>query len=261
MVNDPRRTAPLMRAVNRVVRQGDIVVDIGTGTGILAIAAARGGAGRVWAIDCDPEALCIAKKSAENAKVADRITFIEALSLDVDIPKKADVILCETVGSFAFDENILVTIADAKRRFLKRGGRIMPMHVELWGALCSCLPKIFPPADIGLVSEGDFVTRPKKLAEVNFAENFETTIRVEEKFSAVLPGTVKCAAMWHLTTWWPGCISDSSPLKPPTHWKQGIMKLPQRRMSKGEEVIFEFIIGPHPNDRKKMTERLWRFKE
>lgn len=260
MLADLRRSAPIMRAVTRIVRPGDTVVDIGTGTGILAVAAARAGAGRVWAIDCDGEALDVARKTAAKAGVSKRISFIESLSFDAKIPKRADVILCETVGSFAFDENILTTIADAKRRLLKKGGRISPARIELWGALCSSVPRTSPPADMGLVSEGDFATKPKMLAVVNFAEDFETTVRVEEKFSAIVPASVKCAALWHVTTWWPGCVTDASPMKPPTHWMQGILKVEPRRMNKGEEVVFEFIIGPHPEDGKRMTERKWKLK-
>src|SRR5439155_3036542 len=49
MLNDRRRTSQFLTSIREVVRPGDVVVDLGTGTGILAVAAARAGARHVYA--------------------------------------------------------------------------------------------------------------------------------------------------------------------------------------------------------------------
>src|SRR5580693_6354410 len=51
MLNDRLRTSSFLAAIGEVVRPGDVVVDIGTGTGVLAVAAARAGARRVYAVE------------------------------------------------------------------------------------------------------------------------------------------------------------------------------------------------------------------
>ena len=51
LLDDHTRTSALIDAINAVVKPGDTVIDLGTGTGILAMAAARAGAARVYAID------------------------------------------------------------------------------------------------------------------------------------------------------------------------------------------------------------------
>ncbi|NLC57185.1 MAG: 50S ribosomal protein L11 methyltransferase [Armatimonadetes bacterium] len=64
-------------ALQEELRPGGRVLDVGTGSGILAIAAACLGASRALAVDNDPEVLPIARANAAQNGVADAITFIE----------------------------------------------------------------------------------------------------------------------------------------------------------------------------------------
>jgi len=259
MVDDKLRTIPLLRAVSKTVKQGDIVVDIGTGLGILAIAAVKAGANQVYAIDCDSAALDSAQASAVKAGAADRATFIEGLSFDVDVSPRVDVILCETVGSFAFDENILAALLDAKRRLLKRGGKIVPCVLELWGALCKKIPRLSVASDIANVKENDLLGKPSKIISVDFQKKFNNFIHVKHIFTCSEHGTVSAVAVWPRVFWGKGEITDASPLSKPTHWKQGILPIEPRAVKKNERVGIELIIKPHPDDPLTMTERLWRW--
>lgn len=255
MVNDPMRTRPLMRAVARAVQRGDIVLDIGTGLGGLAIGAAKNGAKHVWAIDCDREALDIATFRAKKAGCLHKISFIEGLSLDLELPKRADLVICETVGSFAFDENILATLSDAKRRLLRRGGRIIPTMLELWGAPCRCLPK----AQIARLCGDDLLGPPSRFGAIDFRKKIPTIVHVKQRLRCSKAGTIRAIAVWPFITWWWGEVTDASPLALPTHWKQGILPVEPRKVSKGEEIVLEFITRPHPDDKRCMTERMWRW--
>lgn len=259
MVDDLQRTGPLVRAVKKAVKPGDVVADIGTGLGILAIAAAKMGAKRVWAIDCDGEALAVAYRNAIREKVSDRITFVEGLSFDTDIDERVDVIICETVGSYAFDENILATIADAKKRFLKRGGKIIPERLELWGAPIGKIPSLEGPAEIARVKKTELMGRPSMLCAVDPEGKVPSKVHVRHKFGSDKSGIIRAIALWPRIVWQKGEITDASPLSPPTHWKQGILPIEARSVRKGEKVGFELIVGPHPDEPRRMTERMWRW--
>ena len=258
MVDDPRRTKPLLAAIAALVRGGDAVLDIGTGTGVLAIAAAKAGARRVWAIDADAEALAAARAAAKTARVLPKIEFVEGLSFDLKLRERADLILCETVGSFAFDENILATLSDAKRRLLTSGGRIIPGRLELWGAPIGRLPKVEEPAEIARVKKGDLLAEPVRIATADFAKFIPREVRAKPQFKCAA-GTVHAIAVWPRAVWGGDHVTDASPLCPPTHWKQGILPIEPRAVKDAERVGIEIVIGPHPDDPKRMTERLWRW--
>ena len=78
-------TRHCLEALEHLVSPGDLVADIGCGSGILAIAAARLGAGEVLAIDTDTQAVQLAEENAERNEVADRIEVVQG-----SIPELAD---------------------------------------------------------------------------------------------------------------------------------------------------------------------------
>ena len=80
-------------AENLSVRSGDVVLDIGTGCGILGILAAEK-ASEVIAVDVNPHAVCCAKENAKQNKVADRLSFIQgSLFAPLRMEKIFDLIL------------------------------------------------------------------------------------------------------------------------------------------------------------------------
>jgi protein arginine N-methyltransferase 1 len=132
MLNDRARTSAYLAAIRDVVRPGDIVVDIGTGTGILAMAAARAGARRVYAIEAD--AIANAAQALFKANgLDDRITLFTDWSQHVGLPERADVLITETVGSDPLAEEVLEIILDARKRLLKPGARIVPGKLRVFG--------------------------------------------------------------------------------------------------------------------------------
>jgi len=261
MIDDPLRTGPLVRAIEEAVRKGDVVIDIGTGLGLLAIAAVKAGAGKVHAVEIDEEALKIAKKRAADEGLAERIEFTCCLSFDLEIPQKADLIICETVGSYAFDENILATLKDTKERLLKDDGRIIPQNLEMWGAPLRRVPKLEGPAEIALVGKDDLAGAPMSVQSVDFSADIPESIHQTVEFTCDVPTTIEAIAVWPRATWWNKNVTDASPLEPPTHWKQGILPIESRKVQRGEVVKVEIIIEPHPDDPLTMTERLWKWAE
>jgi len=135
MLNDKRRVTAYLAAIAKIVRPGDVVLDIGTGTGILALAAARAGARRVYAIESTHIADAARQLAAANG-MADRITVVQGWSSAVELPERADVLLMsELMGRDLFGERALSATSDARRRFLHAGSRYIPSVVRLYALL------------------------------------------------------------------------------------------------------------------------------
>lgn len=138
MLNDKVRTDSFIKAINEAVKVGDVVLDIGTGTGVLAIAAARAGASMVYAIEAGAMA-DVAQAIINDTEVAQKITIIRGWSTDIELPEKADVLVSEIIGNDPFDEDVLHVFGDAKKRLLKPNCLILPNQINVFG-----LPIVIP---------------------------------------------------------------------------------------------------------------------
>jgi hypothetical protein len=107
------------------------VIEIGTGTGILAVLAARAGA-RVTAIERF-SVVRIAQAVARQSGVADRITFVRGRSDLIHLDERGDVLLSELVGNRILNEGLLEATLDARHRLLKPEARLIPRRLEILG--------------------------------------------------------------------------------------------------------------------------------
>ncbi|HZV10746.1 MAG TPA: 50S ribosomal protein L11 methyltransferase, partial [Novosphingobium sp.] len=83
MLHDDRRTGDFIRAVTAAVRPGDVVLDIGTGSGVLAVAVARAGARRVYAVEASDIAAVAGRVFAANG-VRKRVTLVPGWSRQIE---------------------------------------------------------------------------------------------------------------------------------------------------------------------------------
>ena len=145
MLVDRVRVESFMRAILATVQPGDVVVDIGTGTGILSAFAAIAGAKHVYAIEREP-IIDVAREIVDRNGLADRVSFIEGSSLEIELPRRGDVLVSETIGNAAFDEGITRWYRDALDRLLVPGARVIPRRLALEASLLT-VPKDYEQID------------------------------------------------------------------------------------------------------------------
>jgi len=134
MICDRIRTEAFKRAIDSVVRPGDVVLDVGAGSGILSIFAARAGAARVYAVEQKSVSVLAQELVAANG-VSEIVTVIQGNVMEIELPERVDVIVSEWLGGFGIDEGMLVAVVAARDRWLKPGGVMIPRTVTAWTAL------------------------------------------------------------------------------------------------------------------------------
>lgn len=110
-----------------------IVLDVGTGSGILAIWAAQAGAKKVYAVEATKMAEHARQLAAGNG-VQDIVEVIEGSIEDVELPEKVDVIISEWMGYFLIRESMFDSVIHARDRWLKPTGVMYPSHARMWVA-------------------------------------------------------------------------------------------------------------------------------
>ncbi|MCG7374136.1 ribosomal protein L11 methyltransferase [Pseudomonas luteola] len=141
MLNDHQRNQAFFDAIEATDFVGKTVLDIGTGTGLLAMLIARRGAQHVYTCECNE---LVAEKAKEIIKangLQERITVINKLSTDllsgIDIPKELDVLVSETVDCGFFGEGFGYALLHAQSNLLKADAEIIPGAVSLTACLLS----------------------------------------------------------------------------------------------------------------------------
>jgi SAM-dependent methyltransferase len=189
MLADGVRNRLLYKAVKQHVTSNTSFLDIGAGTGVWAILAAKLGAKRVVAIEIEECLIPIIYKHAQENGVADRIEIIHANSNDVKIRGKFDVIVSELFGGDALGHETMKSFVHIRDRFLAPDGVLIPQKLSMYAVPVHYDLSINDiPGDLPLKTEYfksvrfnygtnltladrekiEFLADPKKLVEVDF---------------------------------------------------------------------------------------------
>ncbi|KAJ0412776.1 hypothetical protein ATCC90586_002406 [Pythium insidiosum] len=134
MLKDTVRTKAYMNAImqSKHLFKDKIVLDVGCGTGILSMFAAKAGAKHVYGVDCSGilvQAREIVKTNGFESKITLLQGKMEELTLPVD---KVDIIISEWMGYFLLYESMLDTVIYARDKYLVEGGLMFPDHAVLY---------------------------------------------------------------------------------------------------------------------------------
>ncbi len=240
MIFDEQRVRAYERAIKRIVKSGDVVVDVGTGTGLLAFLCVRAGASRVHAIERSPIIECARKLAAANG-LTDRIVFHYGDSCNIDLGEPVDIIISELIGHIAFEEGMIEAIFDAKQRFLKSTGIIIPQSVTLFAAPV-CERNVYPSAidcwtsAYGLdysvmrqqalgtsyvteIGEADLLSPQQPILSVSFIQDAPPPLNNQCRFMIHRTGEVNGIAFWFDSVLTDYVHLSSGPWAK-THWLQ-----------------------------------------
>ncbi|MBA7610014.1 hypothetical protein ES703_17217 [subsurface metagenome] len=240
MLFDKERVRKYSEAICRVVNKGDIVADIGTGTGLLAFLCLKAGAKRVHAIERS-SAVRWAELIAEQHGLNDRIVFHHKDSRFHDLPEKVNVVVSELIGHIAFEEGMAESLFDAKERFLVPDGVMIPERVQLEVALVEeneiypeCIDCWQPIHGIDYsvlreeavkacyltgLSDRNLLSEPKTFFMVNFSKGRQQSLQGTHAFDVCRSGKINGIALWFDALLAPDVWLSSGPLTR-THWKQ-----------------------------------------
>jgi protein arginine N-methyltransferase 1 len=260
MLADEVRTSSFLRAITEVVKPGDVVVDIGSGTGVLSLFAAMAGASRVFAIESEP-VIEIAHEIAVRNGMSETISFVAGSSLEVEIPERADVLITETIGNVGFDEGISTWVADARTRFLKRDASVVPGRVDAVASLVS-VPRDFRAVEKWSqhlhaldftpltriirnnlqwtdLSPAAIVSEPAVVFGSDFSgeqEPLAGSVRVE----AIKDAFVHGIGVWFRSSLTPSIEITNAPPNTVPSWEQGFLPLDEPiEVAAGDQIRFE----------------------
>lgn len=268
MLADRVRVAAYQEAIHKVVNPGDIVADIGTGSGILAFFAVQAGAEKVYAVERG-DIIEDAKKLAEINGFADKIVFIKGRSDKIELPEKVDVIVSELLGSFGLEESVFRSTIDARRRFLKPGGKLIPDWLELylvpveseaiWEERVGFWRNGLGGLDFSAV-EGHAVSQryitdcaskvselaaPSMIAHISFSEVDKVPSVFHGESAIGKTGNLHGLVGYFRTGLSSGVVLSTAPEEPQTHWRQTFFPMQEAvSVEVGDEVRYQIRAVP-----------------
>lgn len=247
MLNDDDRNQAYRKAVHAAIRPGDVVLDIGTGAGLLSLFAAEAGAELVVTCDVEPLVAAVARQVVADNGLSTRIKVVAASSTElrvgVDLPRRADVLVTEIFDCGLLGEGALTAFEHARRELLREDAALVPGAARLWGQLVES-EELYARNEVSEVCGYDL----SAFSELRSMEYFSTYLQtyphrvLGEPFpildvdfrTAAGPahrqlsvpieagGTCHAVVMWFELDLGPGITLSNGPQDRGTHWRQAV---------------------------------------
>ena len=273
MLQDRPRTELFRDGLYEVVKPGSVVMDMGAGTGILSMFAAKAGAAAVHAIESTEIANWGRQIAAAND--LDQVTFhqIEADHLDLDT--KADVIVSEWLGYFVYSDGMYPAVAKLRDRYLKPDGAMVPSHVDILLApmaedpATANVPAYWttdpygfnyapllkeelrgPIAENRVVSPDVLIAEPHTIKKIDCGRDRAEDIMFSHTgvFELTRDTTLTSFCGWFTCQLSPSVLLDTGPHAPETHWQQRIFPVEPFPVRNGDTLEYTFIAHPSPTE-------------
>jgi protein arginine N-methyltransferase 1 len=260
LVTDRLRVQQYRRAIEATIQPGDVVLDLGAGTGILTVLACRAGAQRVYAVE-STEMIDVAREVCTANGVHDRVVFVRGRAEHTALPGRVDAVITETLGNFGIDEGIVGLVADARARHLSAGGRIVPRGLELVAAPVEVPDDYAREIDVWareghgvdvsgvrslaanavhavVLDPGRLLALPARLSDISLPDAIETDVHGEARWTAMRAGTMHGLGGWFSAELAPGIVLSNAPPLATPNWAHAFLPLEQPvDVVPGEEIL------------------------
>jgi len=275
MLKDEVRMKAYRNAIlnNKHLFRDKIVLDVGCGTGIMSLFAAKSGAKKVFAVDAS-DIINQAKKIIEDNNLSEVITVIKGRIEEIELPvEKVDIIISEWMGYCLLYESMLQTVIFARDKWLQPEGIILPDKATLnltaiedaeykedkinfwdnvYGFNMSSIKKtaIQEPL-VDVVEPNQVMSGTCRLLSIDISTVKEADLSFVTPFRLVAARDDFCHALVasfdiEFTKCLKTVFFSTGPHASYTHWKQTVFYMNDvLSMKKGEEIRGEFNCKPN----------------
>lgn len=267
LITDRRRLNAFCRAVKRAVCPGDLVMDVGVGTGVLSMAALQAGARKVVCIDED-DIILFTRDIFRKNNCLRKTQLIRGNLLQIRFSgTPPDIVVAELLGSFALGENITEIMFYLLRQFPSLT-RTVPEWFELIVApveddyLNRAIREFEEPLPgmdltplarpalnnvyVRNVNKNNLLSDPEILAHVKLVELTDPDLKASVVCTVTKPGIIHGIAGWFRSGLWEGIKIETGPFFPRMHWEDVIFPIDQPVAVKpGDKIKFQLVALCH----------------
>ncbi|KAM4592573.1 protein arginine N-methyltransferase 3 [Odontesthes bonariensis] len=262
---------------NREMFRDKVVLDVGCGTGILSMFAARAGAKKVFAVD-QSSIIYQAMDIVRSNQLEDKITLIKGRIEDIKLPvEKVDIIISEWMGYFLLFESMLDSVLYARDLYLADGGSVYPdlcnisltavgdelkhqdriaFWDDVYGFNMACMKKaVVPEAVVEVVKAETLISEPAVIQTFDCNSVCLSELEFTADFCLKMTSTTDCTAIvgYFDIFFDKGCSNkvtfSTSPHVTKTHWKQTVFLLEKPvPVQAGEELQGKITVRKNKRD-------------
>jgi SAM-dependent methyltransferase len=268
MALDRVRNDAYLNAMRAVIHPDSIVLDVGAGTGIHGLLAARLGARRVYLVEPE-DVIAVAEEIARTNGLQDRVVCIQGRIEDVTLPEQVDVIVSVLTGNFLLAEDLLGALFHARDVALKPEGVLIPdravmeivpvaapdlhhQEIEDWSrpqhGVDTSAARGYAANTVFFRSDGlrtaEWLAEPQVCHTIDFREGSYQPVDVEVIHDIRTGGWCHGWVGWFRMRLGDSWLS-TSPKAPPLHWSHAFLPLdPPLQVREGERVTLALTRAP-----------------